>query len=135
MGIIDKMKKKSVDEQTAEVAEKKVAPAKKTASSTKKGNAPRSTTTRVLIRPMLSEKTTHQEAQGQYTFVVTADATKPAIKRAVKEVYGVEPQRVNIINVEGKTQRFGRFTGRRRDWKKAIVSLPKGKTIHIHEGV
>lgn len=89
----------------------------------------------VLLRPMLSEKTTGQEAQGQYTFVVERGATKDAIKQAVKDVYGVSPSRVNVIHVDGKLKRFGRFTGRRSDFKKAIVTLPKGQKIEIHEGV
>ncbi len=146
MGIIDKMKKKPAEGDAPKAATKK-APTKKKAvtkkaATEKKAPAPKATTrtprataARVLVRPMLSEKTTMQEAQGQYTFVVTADATKPAIKRAVEEVYGVAPTRVNIINVEGKKKRFGRFIGRRSDWKKAIVRMPKGKTIQIHEGV
>jgi large subunit ribosomal protein L23 len=45
------------------------------------------------------------------------------------------PSDVRIMNVEGKRVRTGRNLGKRRDWKKAIVTLPKGKTIHIHEGV
>ena len=146
MGIIDKIKKKPTAGKVSQKETKNV-PAKKKATSAakktvakkvapaKKTSVLRSTAARVLVRPMLSEKTTMQEAAGQYTFVVTPDATKPAIKRAIKEVYGVAPRRVNIINVEGKKKRFGRFIGRRSDWKKAIVSLPKGKTIQIHEGV
>jgi len=54
---------------------------------------------------------------------------------AVEELYGTKPERVNVINVQGKVMRFGRSMGRRSDFKKAIVTLPSGKTINLHEGV
>jgi large subunit ribosomal protein L23 len=138
MGILNKIKSKKDDETTVPAGDsvkepkskKKATPAKKKAPVSSLKSVPQ-----VLVRPMLSEKTTRQEAQGQYTFVVTADATKPEVKRAIKQIYGVEPRRVNIINVEGKKKQFGRFTGRRSDWKKAIIMLPKGQNIQIHEGV
>lgn len=75
------------------------------------------------------------EMLGQYTFYVATTATKIDVKRAIAEVYGVVPVRVHMLNTDGKTVRFGRFTGRRAHTKKAIVTLPKGKTISIHEGV
>ncbi len=90
---------------------------------------------RVLIRPMLSEKMSKQEAMGQYTFKVTRDATKIDVKNAVHAIYGEMPAKVNIIHTDGKVVRFGRRTGRRSATKKAIVFLPKGKTMSIHEGV
>jgi len=140
MGILDKMKRNTKDEGDAPLvdatpvantaAKKKKSAVKKAVTGASHGNAGH-----VLVRPMLSEKTTQQESEGQYTFVVTADATKPAIMRAVAEIYGVQPRRVNIINVEGKRKQFGRFVGKRSDWKKAIISLPKGQKIQIHEGV
>ncbi|HYE60083.1 MAG TPA: 50S ribosomal protein L23 [Candidatus Kapabacteria bacterium] len=90
---------------------------------------------RVLVRPYVSEKAVTQEARGTYTFVVHADATKLSVKEAVKKMYGVMPEAVRMVNVEGKDARFGRYTGKRHDWKKAIITLPKGKTISIHTGV
>ncbi|PIR73996.1 MAG: 50S ribosomal protein L23 [Candidatus Magasanikbacteria bacterium CG10_big_fil_rev_8_21_14_0_10_47_10] len=89
----------------------------------------------VLIRPMLSEKTTMHEALGQYTFEVALTATKIDIKNAVEVVYGVRPSRVNVVHVQGKAQRWGRYNGRRSDIKKAMVTMPAGKKIDIHEGV
>lgn len=89
----------------------------------------------VLIRPVLSEKTARQEAEGLYTFAVAKNATKNSIKQAVRQVYGVVPIGVRMINGQGKWVRFGRFTGRRTDCKKALVVLKKGQSIRIHEGV
>jgi large subunit ribosomal protein L23 len=90
---------------------------------------------KVLVRPLVSEKAAHGEAGGKYTFVVTKNANKIEVKKAVKDLYGVMPVRVSVINIEGKRKRFGRIKGKRSDWKKATVTLPKGKTIGIHEGV
>lgn len=89
----------------------------------------------VLVRPVLSEKATRDEQNGQYTFIVAMNTNKIEVKKAIFARYGVRPTRVNMINVEGKETRFGRTLGRRKDYKKAIVQLPKGQTISIHEGV
>lgn len=89
----------------------------------------------VLLRPMLSEKTTRLEGMRQYTFAVAPFATKVQVKQAVKAAYGVVPTRVNMSNTDGKLKRFGLRFGRRTAIKKAIVTLPKGKNIDIHAGV
>lgn len=111
---------------------KKTTTTKPTSTSAAKATG---TAHRILLRALLSEKTAHAESKGAYTFAVDIDATKPAIMRAVTEVYGVRPVAVRTSITEGKAARFGRFNGRRRDWKKAVVTLPEGKTISIHTGV
>ena len=88
----------------------------------------------VLTHPLVSEKAAHAEAQNVYTFVVARDTNKYAIKQAVKDIYGVMPMKVRIMNYEGKVAQGGRG-GRRSDWKKAVVTLAKGQSIRIHEGV
>ncbi len=90
---------------------------------------------RVLVRPLLSEKSARGEKRGQYTFAVNIKATKTEIIRAVEQVYGVKPASVRTLVTEGKIARFGMSLGRRKTWKKAIVTLPEGKTISIHTGV
>ncbi|OGH64518.1 MAG: 50S ribosomal protein L23 [Candidatus Magasanikbacteria bacterium RIFCSPHIGHO2_02_FULL_47_14] len=89
----------------------------------------------VLVMPLLSEKTTLQETMGQYTFVIEDSATKVEVKKAVTALYGVKPVRVNIVRMDGKQVRFGKRMGQRANYKKAIVTLPKGKQISIHAGV
>ena len=101
----------------------------------KKSTARISNAYRVLIRPLISEKASHQQVNNQYFFAVAIDANKIEVAKAVKDVYGVAPIKVNMIRNEGKVRRFGRVSGKRKDWKKAIVSLPKGKTISLYEGV
>lgn len=88
---------------------------------------------KILIRPLVTEKTAAQAGAGKYVFVVAGNANKIEIKKAVKSVYDVLPTDVNIVKNEGKRVRFGRHFGKRKDWKKAIVTLPKGKTLPIYE--
>ncbi len=90
---------------------------------------------RILIRPLISEKASHQQALNQYFFAIAIDANRIEVAKAVQAVYGVKPTKVTIIRNEGKTRRFGRNVGKRKDWKKAMVSLPKGKIISLYEGV
>lgn len=86
---------------------------------------------RVLIAPIYTEKTSAQQAYGQYSFFVAPDATKVDVARAVKDLYGVKPTSVRVINVLGKIVRRGRFTGQQKDVKKAVVSLKKGDSITL----
>ena len=90
---------------------------------------------RILIKPVVSEKASIAESLNGYTFKVAKDASKKHIKEAVEQIYGVKPEKVRIINVEGKELRVKTGKARRGDWKKAIVTLPKGQSIDIHEGV
>ena len=90
---------------------------------------------RILVRPLISEKASHQQSLNQYFFAVALNANRIEVAKAVKDVYGVAPIKVNIIRSEGKARRVGGKIGRRKDWKKAMVTLPKGKTISLYEGV
>lgn len=89
----------------------------------------------VLLAPLVSEKSTFVgEKNNQYVFRVAADATKPQIKAAVELMFKTKVKSVQVANVKGKDKRFGRFEGRRRNWKKAYVSLmpgPDGKKQEI----
>lgn len=141
MGILNKWTKKKEKEQLAAVE------ASNTEETVQESEAPKSTKKapnkvvvahgkrHVIIKPLVSEKSLMSEGSGIYTFVVSPEATKVEIKNAVKELYGVMPATVRTMNFEGKRLRFGRYKGRRADWKKAVVSLPKGQSISIHEGV
>ncbi len=101
----------------------------------KKSSATKVVSSQVIIRPLVTEKAAVAQSLNKYAFVVRRDATKEQIKKAVNDIYGVMPASVNVIHMEGKARRYGKYTGRRGDFKKAFVTLPKGKTIAIHEGV
>ena len=90
---------------------------------------------RVLVKPLVTEKSAIAESENKYSFVVARWANKYQIRQAIKDVYGVLPEEVNVINVNGRRIRFGRMEGRRSDYKKAIITLPQGKTITLHAGV
>ncbi len=89
----------------------------------------------VLIRPVNTEKSAFLMERNQYVFEVSPNASKVAVKHAIKHLYGVMPEKVRIINVKGKQVTFRRTTGKRKDWKKAIVILRKGDKIEVFEGV
>ncbi len=89
----------------------------------------------ILFRPLVTEKVSNLSAENKYVFEVTISANKIEIAKAIEEVYGIKPVKVNIIRVSGKKTRYGRIAGRKKDWKKAVVSLPAGKTIKVYEGV
>ena len=90
---------------------------------------------RVLIKPLVTEKAAKLGTQNKYGFVVANFANKIMVARAIEYVYGIKPTRVNIIKMEGKVVRSRRGNGKRKDWKKAIITLPAGKNINIYEGV
>lgn len=86
----------------------------------------------VLLAPTVSEKSTYVgEKHNQVVFRVIQDATKPEIKEAVELLFKVKVKGVQVSNVKGKEKRFGRFMGRRRNWKKAYVSLMPGQEINF----
>ncbi len=87
---------------------------------------------KVLIAPQVSEKSTYVgEKHDQVVFRVLQDATKPEVKAAVELMFKVQVKSVQVSNVKGKAKRFGRFEGRRRNWKKAYVCLQPGQEINF----
>lgn len=89
----------------------------------------------ILVKPIITEKTTALMEEGKYTFRVPLAATKIEIRQAVELIFKVKVEAVNTMRYEGKMKRLGRFQGRRSDWKKAIVTLKPGETIEFFEGV
>ena len=86
----------------------------------------------VILAPVISEKSTFvADKHNQVVFRVASDATKPEIKAAVEFMFKVQVDSVTVVNVRGKEKRFGRFMGRRRNWKKAYVRLAAGQEINF----
>ena len=85
---------------------------------------------KVLLSPHVSEKTTRVAEQGnQIVFKVLPSATKSEIKKAVELMFEVKVDSVRTLNNKGKLKRFGQSIGRRKDWKKAYVTLAEGQDI------
>ena len=86
----------------------------------------------VLLAPIVSEKATQvAEKHNQVLFKVLRNATKPEIKAAVELMFKVEVESVNVVNVKGKTKRFGGRAGRRDHVKKAYVALKAGQELNF----
>ncbi|MEW5921235.1 MAG: 50S ribosomal protein L23 [Bacillota bacterium] len=88
----------------------------------------------VVIRPLVTEKSTRLMEGGKYSFIVSKDANKIEIKKAVEQLFDVKVKDVNTMHVKGKPRRVGIHRGYRPNWKKAIVTLQEGsKGIEIFE--
>ncbi len=86
----------------------------------------------VLRAPVVSEKTAlAADKANQYVFRVATDATKLEIKKAVEKMFDVKVEQVRVLNVKGKTKRFGARLGKRPDWRKAYVRLAEGQEIEM----
>lgn len=153
MGILEKLKINKKQKAEKEKVEDKKETVKKTVAETETKTAVKSTSSkspkgilsgkskgsklyhRILLHPVVTEKSATQESGNKYSFIVNVKANKGEIIRSVVEAYGVKPLSVRTMIVEGKRKRYGRFSGNRSAYKKAVVTVPKGKTIDIHEGV
>ena len=107
-------------------------------SAPKTSQAPRYNPERLmtmLLAPIVSEKATYiADKHNQFIFRVRPDATKGEVKAAVELLWKdkkIEVESVQIVNVMGKVKRFGAFKGRRRNWKKAYVSLKPGQELNF----
>jgi large subunit ribosomal protein L23 len=89
----------------------------------------------VIRKPVITEKATMASEQGAIVFEVAPDATKPAIKEAVENLFGVRVKAVNTSIQKGKEKRFRGVKGRRNNVKKAYVTLEEGNTIDVTTGL
>lgn len=90
----------------------------------------------IILKPVVTEESMLGTAMKKYTFVVAKDANKIEIAKAVEELFGVEVDSVNTMNVKGHLRRYGRFEGYKPSWKKAVVTLTENsKTIEFFDGM
>ena len=90
----------------------------------------------VILKPVISENSMDDAQNKKYTFKVDTNANKTQVKLAVEEIFGVEVEKVNIMNVSGKIKRMGRTQGRTAAYKKAVVTLtPASKEIEFFQGL
>jgi large subunit ribosomal protein L23 len=91
---------------------------------------------KIIKRPLITEKTSIQkEMFNKVSFEVDRRANRIEIKRAIETIFNVRVAGVQTIQITGKTKQRGRIIGKRRDWKKAIVTLMPGERIDFFEGV
>lgn len=88
----------------------------------------------IIVRPIITEKSSRLMALDKYTFEVLPQANKIEIRKAVEEIFKVKVSSVHTIKVRSKPKRMGRFIGRSRSWKKAIVTLRPGERIEFFDG-
>ncbi|EAR50060.1 ribosomal protein L23 [Oceanicola granulosus HTCC2516] len=89
----------------------------------------------VIVKPLITEKSTMTSESGGVVFEVAIDSSKPQIKQAVEELFGVKVKAVNTTITKGKQKRFRGQLGRRKDVKKAYVTLEEGNTIDVTTGL
>jgi large subunit ribosomal protein L23 len=89
----------------------------------------------VLLRPIITEKSTNLTGGGKYVFEVDLRANKNQVREAVELAFNVRVSAVNTMTVRGKNRRFGRRVTQRPDWKNAVVTLVPGDSIQLFEGV
>ena len=87
----------------------------------------------VIRKPLVTEKSMANKEKGIYTFIVQIDANKPEVKNAVEKIYGVKVDDVRTMKQKGKYKRMKNMLleGRRKDWKKAYVTLKAGQRLDI----
>lgn len=121
------------DDKAEKKEEGKKSEAKKDPLAKKAGKSERAA--RHLVRPIISEKAARLAETGKYMFEVSVNSNKIDIKKSIKELYGVQPEGVNVMNVRGKQVRWGKHFGKRKNWRRAIVTIKKGQSIDLYEGV
>ncbi|MFH1705070.1 MAG: 50S ribosomal protein L23 [Patescibacteria group bacterium] len=89
----------------------------------------------LLTTPRVSEKAAALASKGTYVFNVPVTANKIEIRKAVEALYKVKVESVHVIRGMGKRMTRGRISGRRANWKKALVTLKKGEKLDVYEGV
>lgn len=89
----------------------------------------------VIREPLVTEKGGYLAAENKYAFRVVSGVNKTQIREAVEKVFDVKVTQVNVMNVRGKSRRWGRRRVSRPSWKKAIVTLAEGDKIELFEGV
>lgn len=86
----------------------------------------------IIIRPIITEKSMKiMDAENKYTFEVAKGTNKIEIRQAIEEIFSVKVEKVNVVNTKSKTRRVGRFVGKTKAIRKAIVTLAAGEEIKL----
>lgn len=86
----------------------------------------------IIVRPIITEKTMkNMDADNKVTFEVAKGSNKTEIKQAVEEIFNVKVEKVNVLNVKPKTKRMGKYIGKTKAVRKAIVKIAEGQDINL----
>lgn len=86
----------------------------------------------VIIRPIITEKSMkYMDAENKYTFEVAKGTNKILVRQAIENIFNVKVEKVNVVNVKPKTKRMGRYVGKTKAVRKAIVTLQEGNSIPL----
>lgn len=127
----DRFEKKQRERVGAEKTEKKETKKEESVQKARASIKASAFASKVLIGPHITEKSTTSGEKGIYIFKIRPNANKPMIKQAIKESYGVVPERVNIVHSPSKTRFVRGIYGTKKGFKKAMVYLKKGDKIEI----
>ena len=90
----------------------------------------------IIIKPVVTEQSMADMADKKYTFIVTKKANKTEVKKAIENIFGVDVEKVNTMNYDGKVKRMGKTQGRTASFKKAVVKLTAdSKEIEFFQGM
>ena len=90
----------------------------------------------IIIKPVVTEQSMADMAEKKYTFIVTKKANKTEVKKAIENIFGVDVEKVNTMNYDGKVKRMGKTEGRTASFKKAVVKLTAdSKEIEFFQGM
>ena len=87
--------------------------------------------TDIILGPVITEKSNKEASNGVYVFKVIKSATKPQIKKAIEEAFGVKVKSINTLITKPKDKKVGKHTGKTKTYKKAIITLGAGQSIEI----
>ncbi len=88
----------------------------------------------IIKRPVVTEKTSDLMAENKYVFEVDIHSNKTEVKLALEEIFGIKVKKVNTVKMPAKPKRYGKYSGYRSAWKKAVVTLTEdSKTIELFE--
>ena len=89
----------------------------------------RGSTKMILIQPIISEKSVKEKEHNKYSFKVYLNTNKSEIKKAIEEKFKIKVEKVNTVNMPGKTRKMGKHIGKTSQWKKAIITVKEGQSI------
>lgn len=85
----------------------------------------------IILGPVITEKSYTDQQNRVYTFKVDKRATKPQIKNEIEKHFGVKVEKINTLNTKSKDRRVGKYTGKTKTYKKAMVTLAQGSSIEM----